>query len=180
MRTKTTIAIMTAAAVLLPFVGCYRTPGLSQSWQSEAGAGRANALESPRTTAVDSAIELSDRYAKLSEEASGLRLQKQNLEAENLRLKADLKAAQERLEKAQKELSEVNDLLVEMRVELNNWKTNVLGFRGEMREAEKAQLEALVKILKMLGAEIRTDSPDKPEPDKAAQPTSASVPEEQK
>jgi chromosome segregation ATPase len=171
---------MIASAVLLPFVGCYRTPGLSQSWQSEAGAGRANALESPKATAVDSAIELSDRYAKLSEEASGLRLQNKNLEAENQRLKTDLKVAQDQMEKAQKELSEVNDLLVEMRVELNNWKTDVLGFRGEMRESEKAQLEALVKILKMLGAEIKTSSPDNPEPAKADQAASTSVPEKQK
>lgn len=177
MRTKTTIAIMTAAAVLLPFVGCYRTPGFNQSWQSQAGAGRANAIESQKTTAVDSAIELSDRYAKLSDEASAMRLQIQNLEAENQRLKTDLKTTQDRLEKAQKELNEVNDLLVEMRVELNNWKTDVLGFRGEMRETEKAQLEALVKILKMLGAEIKTDSPDSPEPAKADQAASASVPE---
>jgi chromosome segregation ATPase len=177
MRTKTTITIMISSVLMLPFVGCYRTSGFSQSWQSQAGAGRPNALESPRTTAVDSAIELSDRYAKLSDEASGLRLQNQNLEAENQHLKADLKTTQDRLEKAQKELSEVNNLLVEMRVELNNWKTDVLGFRGEMREAEKAQLEALVKILKMLGAEIKTDSPDNSEPAKTAQAVSASVPE---
>jgi septal ring factor EnvC (AmiA/AmiB activator) len=160
---------MTAAAVLLSFAGCDGIQGFGR-----AGTGGADALESPRTTAVDSAIELSDRYAKLSDEASGLRLQNQNLEAENQRLKADLKTTQDQLGKAQKELNEVNDLLVEMRVELNNWKTDVLGFRGEMREAEKAQLEALVKILRMLGAEIKTDSPDNPEPAKAA---SASVPE---
>jgi len=150
-------------------------PGLGQGWQTSPAAGSANTIESPKTTAVDSAIELSDRYAKLSDEASGLRLQNQNLETENLRLKTDLKAVQDRLGKAQKELNEVNDLLVEMRVELNNWKTDVLGFRGEMREAEKAQLEALVKILTMLGAEIKTDSPDSPEQDKTV---SASVPEE--
>jgi predicted nucleic acid-binding Zn-ribbon protein len=106
-----------------------------------------------------------------------LRLQNQKLEAENQRLNADLKTTQDRLEKAQKELNEVNDLLVAMRVELNNWKTDVLGFRGEMRESEKAQLEALIKILKMLGAEIKTDSQDNPELAEAAQAASASVPE---
>lgn len=174
MRTKTTI-IMIMSGILLPFAGCDSMPGLGQGWQTPPEEVRANVIESPKTTAVDSAIELSDRYAKLSDEASGLRLQNQNLEAENQRLETDLKVTQDRLEKAQKELNEVNDLLVEMRVELNNWKTDVLGFRGEMREAEKAQLEALVKILKMLGAEIKTDSPDSSEQDKTV---SASVPEE--
>jgi septal ring factor EnvC (AmiA/AmiB activator) len=180
MRTKTTITIMIASVLILPFVGCYRTPAVNQGWQTTPDIGGANTLESPKATAVDSAIALSDRYAKLSEEASALRVQKQNLDAENQRLKNELKVAQDHLEKAQKDLDEVNDLLVEMRVELNNWKTDVLGFRGEMREAEKAQLEALVKILKMLGAEIKTDLPEKPEPAKAASSSSASVPEEQK
>jgi septal ring factor EnvC (AmiA/AmiB activator) len=175
MRTKTTITILIASVVMLPFAGCYRTPGVSQGWQAQAG--RANAVESQKTSAVDSAIELSDRYAKLSDEASALRMQNQNLESENQRLKADLKTTQDRLEKAQKELNEVNDMLVQMRVELNNWKTDVLGFRGEMRDAEKAQLEALIKILKMLGAEIKTDSSDKPEPAKVTQ---APASEEQK
>jgi len=168
---------MIATAFLLAFAGCDNMPAIGQGWQPSPSTGSANAIESPKTTAVDSAIELSDRYAKLSDEASAMRLQNQNLEAENQRLKADLKVAQDRLEKAQKELNEVNDLLVAMRVELNNWKTDVLGFRGEMREAEKAQLEALVKILKMLGAEIKTDSPDNSEPTKTAQAASASVPE---
>jgi septal ring factor EnvC (AmiA/AmiB activator) len=168
---------MIASAFLLPFTGCDNMPAISQGWQTTPAEVRANVIESPKTTAVDSAIELSDRYAKLSDEASGLRLQNQNLEAENQRLNADLKTTQDRLEKAQKELNEVNDLLVAMRVELNNWKTDVLGFRGEMRESEKAQLEALVKILKMLGAEIKTDSQDNPELAEAAQAASASVPE---
>jgi len=41
---------------------------------------------------------------------------------------------------------------------LNNWKTDILGFRDEMRDAETAQLEALLKILKVLGGEVKTKS----------------------
>jgi 5-enolpyruvylshikimate-3-phosphate synthase len=40
---------------------------------------------------------------------------------------------------------------------LNNWKMNILGYRDEMRDAETAQLEALLKILKALGGEVETD-----------------------
>jgi hypothetical protein len=31
------------------------------------------------------------------------------------------------------------------------WKSDMLGFRSEMREAAKAQLEALLKVLEILG-----------------------------
>ena len=45
-----------------------------------------------------------------------------------------------------------------MRIELNNWKIDILGFRDEIRDAETAQLEALLKILKVLGGEVKTKS----------------------
>ena len=41
---------------------------------------------------------------------------------------------------------------------MNNWKTDILGFRDEIRDAETAQLEALLKILKVLGGEVKTKS----------------------
>ena len=46
-----------------------------------------------------------------------------------------------------------------MRIELNNWKSNILGFRDEMRNADNAQLDALVKILEVLGGQAKADSP---------------------
>ncbi len=109
-------------------------------------------------TAVESAIELSHKYAKLSEQYNTLRQQKNQLDTQNHSLKeqaADLKA---KLQQTQKELNEANDLLIEMRIELNNWKTNILGFRNEMRDAEKEQLKALIRILTVLGGEIEPQS----------------------
>ena len=106
------------------------------------------------STAVESAIALSDKYAKLSEEAAALRQQKQTLDAENQRLKNDLQSCRVQSEQAQKELTQANDLLLQTRIELNNWKNDVLGFRGEMQDAQKAQLEALLKILKLMGGEV--------------------------
>jgi uncharacterized protein YeaO (DUF488 family) len=53
----------------------------------------------------------------------------------------------------EKELAEANEFLQQMHVELNKWKSDVLGFREEMRQAQQAQLEALAKILRVLGAE---------------------------
>jgi len=105
-------------------------------------------------TAVESAMELIEKHTELSKQAAELEKTNQGLTAENNRLKAQVTSLESELKQAQKELTEANDLLVEMRIELNNWKTNILGFRDEMRQAEMAQLESLLKILKVLGAEV--------------------------
>ena len=56
------------------------------------------------------------------------------------------------LGKSQAELAEANKLLVEVRQEVQKWKTNVLGFRDEIRKANQVQLEALAKVLTLVGA----------------------------
>lgn len=109
-------------------------------------------------TAVQSAIEISEKYAKLSEEASALRQENQNLLTQNQNLKDRLTSVEGRLQQAQKELGEANDLLIEMRIELNNWKADILGFRDEMRQSDTEQLRALLKILEVLGGEIKLES----------------------
>ena len=106
-------------------------------------------------TAVDSAIELSHKYAKLSEEMTELRGKNQDLITENRQLKEQLAILEPEFEQAKKELNEANDLLIDMTTELNNWKADILGFRDEIRDADKAQLEALLKILKVLGGEVK-------------------------
>jgi len=109
-------------------------------------------------TVVESAMELSDKYAKLSEEAAVLRQQNQDVFTKNQQLKDQLVALEAQLQQTQKELTEANDVLIEMRIELNNWKTNVLGFRDEMRDAETEQLRALLKILEVLGGKAKAES----------------------
>ena len=109
-------------------------------------------------TVVESAIELSEKYASLSEEAAGLRQEKQGLTAKNQQLKDQVGALEAQLQQTQKELTEANDLMIEMRLELNNWKTDILGFREEMRNADTAQLETLLRILKILGGEVKAES----------------------
>jgi chromosome segregation ATPase len=149
-------------SVLIIFLCCLAA-GCSESKSKRAAAvssGRNNrVLSQPQSiNAVESAIELSKKYAGLSEEMTALKEKNLALEADNKKLRDELIPAKAQLAQAQKELSEANDLLVEMRVELNNWKSNILGFRTEMRQADTAQLEALVKILTILGAEPDTNS----------------------
>ncbi len=109
-------------------------------------------------TAVESAVQLSEKYAEIYEEAIALREKNQNLIDENSQLKERIGVLEADLKKTQKELTEANDLLIEMRIELNNWKMDVIGFRDEIRQAESAQLEALLKILKILGGEVTVES----------------------
>ncbi len=111
-----------------------------------------------RGTAAESAIELSQKYATLSEDAAVLRQQNDNLTNKNQQLQEQTAALEAQIQQARKELTEANDLLVEMRIELNNWKSNILGFRDEMRAAETAQLEALLKILNVLGGQVPVET----------------------
>lgn len=104
-------------------------------------------------SALDSAIELSKKFAALSEEMAQMQVQREKLVVENNKLKAQVAELMPEAQQARKELAEANDLLVEMRIELNNWKSDVLGFREELRAADKIQLEALLKILRVLGGE---------------------------
>jgi chromosome segregation ATPase len=105
-------------------------------------------------TAVESAIELSRKYADLSERTAELRQQNINLISEKHKLENKITELNARLSQTEKELKEANDMLLDMQIELNNWKANVLGFRDEMRQAEKAELQTLMKIVKLLGGEI--------------------------
>jgi chromosome segregation ATPase len=109
-------------------------------------------------TAVESAVELSQKYAKLSEQYNSLRQQKNQLDTQNRTLSEQVTDLEAKLQQTQKELNDANDLLIEMRIELNNWKTDILGFRDEMRDAEKEQLKALIRILTVLGGEIEPQS----------------------
>jgi len=142
--------------------------------QSDSVAKRFQESAPQKPTVVESAMELSQKHAKLSEEAAVLRQENRDLTARNQQLKDQVVTLEAQLQQAQRELSEANDLLMTMRIELNNWKTDILGFRDEIRDAETAQLEALLKILKALGGEVKTKSA---EDEDASSTTIASVSE---
>jgi len=153
-------AVSCLAAVLC---GC-NAPARQQQQHPMAGAntaGGANASTAKRfqdtplegRTAAESAIELSEKYARLSDQTVALREENQRLTSDNEALLQQIATLEAKLKKTQKELGEANELLIEMLGELNNWKANILGFRGEMRDAAKAQLEALLKVLEILGGE---------------------------
>ena len=139
-----------------PFDQTLKTPPVEQK-PAQSSANRFQGTNPEGSTAAESAIELSKKYAAIVEEAGKLKLENQNLQAENTQLAQTVTALQTELNQAKKELSQANDMLIDMRVELNNWKADVIGFREEIRKADKVQLETLIKILKVLGGEVQDD-----------------------
>jgi chromosome segregation ATPase len=126
--------------------------------QNYSTAKRFQQSATQKPSVVESAMQLSQQHAKLSEETAVLWQQNHDLNERNKQLKDQVVALEAQLKQAQKELNEANDVLIAMRIELNNWKTDIIGFRDEMRDAETAQLEALLKILKVLGGEDKVES----------------------
>ncbi len=163
-KLERTIPWLLAMLLIAAGAGCTATPQMqhpkpaatkpaADNSSSAASAKRFQDTPLEGRTAVESAIELSEKYARLSDQTIALREENQRLIAENESLQQQIANLESRLRQTQKELGEANDLLIEMLTELNNWKASILGFRGEMREAAKAQLEALLKVLEILGGE---------------------------
>jgi uncharacterized phage infection (PIP) family protein YhgE len=123
------------------------------SGPDNAAANRFQEPSPEGPTPVETAIQISEKYAKLTEETSALREENNQLNKQNIELNSRLDTANEKLSRAETELKEANDMLIDMRIELNNWKMDVLSFRDEMRSADKAELQALLKILKTLGGD---------------------------
>lgn len=144
---------------------------------SESSRIRFQQPASEGPSAVESAIELSRKYSALLEDIDKLRQENQRLTEENKSLKQRVQPCETQLAQTQKELNEANELLIDMRIELNNWKANVLGFRDEMRQADRAQLEALLKIITVLGGEVG-QNPGNPDDTSSATPNDSTEPEQ--
>lgn len=95
----------------------------------------------------------SQRYEELSKQCEQVRKDYAALTEQHNLLQQDAAKTKMELEQTRKDLERSNALLQEAHVELSKWKSDVLGFREEIRQAQTAQLLALSKILRILGAE---------------------------
>jgi uncharacterized small protein (DUF1192 family) len=155
--------------ILKPDPAKHKNSAMSKRFQETAPKGQ---------SAIDSVMELSKRCAILSEEKAVLRQKNLDLSAENHQLKDRIATLEPELTQTKRELTEANDLLIEMRIELNNWKTDILGFRDEIRDADTEQLRALLKILEILGGEVKTGPSQEQDKDSAtASPNEQSKPQ---
>ena len=100
------------------------------------------------------ALQWAKRCSDLSRQLQQANGQTSVLKKENAEFKQKITKLQANLSIAEKELRDANLMLMELQKQLETWKTNVLGFRQEMRQAQEAELKALTKVLKLLGGEV--------------------------
>jgi septal ring factor EnvC (AmiA/AmiB activator) len=116
--------------------------------------------DAPKEASFKDVRAWAEKYKQISKQNEQLKKQNQELTTDNTRLVKRFDTMRASLEETEGELSDANDMLIEMRKELDGWKANVLGFREESNYVHKEQLKALVKILKLLGAEYDDSQPE--------------------
>jgi len=163
------IKAMTLSVVAILATGCVGIDGLPDKRitadrpnpPSEAGYLRPTSIKTPNQedseTAVENALVWAEKHAKVVEKLVKAQQECRQLTEKNRLQAAELEVVRQQLKQAQKELSEANAMLMEMQAELEKWKTDVLGFRNEMKKAQETQMIALRKVLKLLGGEIGED-----------------------
>ena len=103
--------------------------------------------------AVDTALQWAQKYSEASERLAKIQQENRDLLEAQQKLREQISRLQTEGVQSAAQLKDANAMLMEMRGELEKWKTSVLGFRQEMREAQQAQLTGLARVLKLLGAE---------------------------
>ena len=119
-------------------------------------------------SAVDTAVIWADKYAKAMEELAAAQDRVRTAERGQDDAEKQTRQLQRELEQAQKELDDANKMMMVLKGELEQWKRDVLGFRKEIREAQAAQIDALRRIMNVLGGELAepvTPESDQPEED---------------
>lgn len=150
--------ILTGCTVIEEPINLSSMPPRKAEPNSTSSPAAIHKQEESLRQSVNAALIWSEKYEKLMTEMETLKKYSQNLQDENQKLKNNIKTQEKQLNQTQKELKEANDLLISMRLELNSWKKDILGFREEMRQSQQAILAANVKILRELGAEVRETS----------------------
>ena len=110
--------------------------------------------------ADDAAMEWAKKCAVISSKHDQLLQENRQLKQKQQTHQQQVTTLKTELGRAERELAQANSMLLEMKTELEKWKTNVLGFRNEIRQSQKAQLDALVRILTLIGGEVVEKSPE--------------------
>jgi chromosome segregation ATPase len=112
----------------------------------------------------------SQRYDDLFRQTEQLRESNTKITLDNTRLQQEVEKLKAELQQCRRDMEQSNAVLEQAHLELSKWKADVLGFRDEIRQAQTAQLSALTKILRILGAETSPVAGEKsPSPAAASQ-----------
>lgn len=110
-------------------------------------------------TAVENALAWSEKYGQAVEQLARQQQENRKLADQNRGLEANLVSLEGELAQARKELKEANDLLIDVRRANEDWKANVLDYRGEMRRALKTIIETEIRVVRLLGGEVSDSTP---------------------
>ncbi len=146
-------------------------PPEQASYLKETGVRPDEEAASP--TAVESALAWSEKYSRAVEQLSRQQQEAHKLAEEKRQLNQKIAALEAELAQTRQELQEANDLLLDVRRANQRWKTDVLGYRDELRQAHEAELTALYKVLRLLGGEVPASTPTAGPADQAPPEASA-------
>ncbi|MCE5326292.1 MAG: hypothetical protein LLG01_07730 [Planctomycetaceae bacterium] len=118
---------------------------MAKAARAESGAGG--------ESAVDTALAWAKKYAEAQMRVATLEQENRTLSDRNRVVTTQLDTAKGQLTTAQRELAEANAMMKDLEARLAKWQESVLGYRQEMREAQKAQMDAMVKVIRLLGGE---------------------------
>jgi len=110
-------------------------------------------------TAVDIAARLSEKYGQAVEQLNQLQEKHRSLLEKEKGSQQQISKLQSDIARAEKELTEANVMLKEMQGELKKWKEDVLGFRSEMRQSQKALLEGVTRLHVLISGGVAMESP---------------------
>ena len=154
---RTTIMTVVAVTAVSLLVGC--TPPPQQAYpQPQAtipGAGMAAGPGGGGPRAVPIRAQLINQQ----NECIKLLKKNQELSQANRQLTAENKKLTANLAQTTGELTDANATLADLTKELAKWKKDVLGFREEMRVAQRAQLGLMKKLIVLFGGEIPKINP---------------------
>jgi DNA repair exonuclease SbcCD ATPase subunit len=111
-------------------------------------------------TAVDIAARLSEKYGQSVEKLNALHVKHQTLMEKDKASQVQISKLQGDLARAEKELTEANTVLVEMREELTQWKKDILGYRSEMRESQKVLIEGVTRLHVLMSGGVAPERSD--------------------
>ena len=167
MRVAQTCGVVAAAAAAFWLAGCGQMSFLTRprepapAPQPPAESGNAEYLAHtavktdtapPAPGAVDVALEWSRKYADASERLVAEQRAGRELREQNRQLADQVAKLQTQIAQSQRELAEANETLMQLGRETQDWKKQA-ALVETILQAQKTQIDAMKKVLLLLGAE---------------------------
>jgi len=169
---KTMTLVLLAGAMLagcdygFPEFRAYKPKDIAADKKTEKGNGgylddmvEDKHADKDANTAVDIAARLSEKYGDALERLNKLQENHQALIEKDKSSQQQIGKLKLGLARAEKELTEANAMLKEMQGELKKWKEDVLGFRSEMRQSQKALLEGVTRLHVLISGGVAMEAP---------------------